>query len=111
MEKYTDFSIDLRNEEAECTINNIWFVIKFQVYDYVCQYDSMRFEYWSDDLEEIVVIEPKDLEKHGIDLDVCEDLHDEINKEIEDWYYENYEIDPDEDIEFYLEQKQKSFNY
>ena len=39
MEKYTDFSIDLREEQAECVVNNINFNIKFQVYDYVCEYD------------------------------------------------------------------------
>jgi hypothetical protein len=111
MEKYTDFIIDLREEQAECVINNINFNIKFQVYDYVCEYDSMRFEFLDDDLGEFIAIEPKDLEKHGITLDIYDSLHDEINKEVEYWYYENYEVDPDENIEFYLEQKQKSFNY
>jgi hypothetical protein len=110
MEKYTDLHIDLREEEAEFVIKDNLFIVKFEIHNYVCIYTSMRFEYWSDELEEIVVIESKDLEKHGIDLDVCEDLHDEINKEIENWYYENYEVDPDENIEEWLEQKIKYFN-
>jgi hypothetical protein len=111
MEKYKDFRIDLRDEQAECVINNILFTIKFEVYSYVCEYDSLRFEFWDDDLCELIFVEPKDLEKYGITSDVYESLHDEISKEIECWYYENYDVDPDEDIEFYLERKQKSINY
>lgn len=111
MEKYTDFLIDLRNEQAECVINNNLFTIKFEVYNYVCEYDSMRFEFWNDEICELIIVEPKDLEKYGITSDVYESLHNEINKEIENWYYDNYEVDPDENIEFYLEQKQKSINY
>ena len=110
MEKYTELQIDLPNEEASFVINEIIFTVKFEIHNYVCVYTSMRFEYWCDDLCEIVVIEPKDLEKHGINLDVCEDLHDEINKEIENWYCENYEVDPDENIDEWFEKKIKYFN-
>jgi hypothetical protein len=71
----------------------------------------MRFEYWDDDLSELVPIEPNDLEKFGLDWKMLCEIEEDINLEIENWYYERYDIDPDENIEFYLEQKQKSFNY
>jgi hypothetical protein len=58
----------------------------------------------------LIIVEAKDFEKYGITLDVYESLHDEISKEIECWYYENYDVDPDEDIEEWLEQKIKYFN-
>jgi hypothetical protein len=64
-----------------------------------------------DEFFDDVLLEGQELEKHGITLDLIEYIHDEINDEIRIWFEQNYTYDPDEDIEFYLEQKQQSFNY
>jgi hypothetical protein len=64
-----------------------------------------------DEFFDDVLLEGQELEKHGITLDLIEYIHDEINDEIRIWFEQNYTYDPDEDIEYYLEQKQQSFNY
>lgn len=107
--KYNYLQIDLSEEEAEMVMNEIIFIVKFEVNNYRCVFDSLRFEYVNSDIGEFIPIKPNDLEKYGIDNRVLNDIEDDINKEIEHWFYENYEVDPDENIEYYLERKNKTF--
>lgn len=109
--KYQWIEKDLYKEEAELDFNGFIFTIKFQIDNYRCVFDSMRFEYWDDDLCELVPIEPNDFEKFGLDRKMLLEIEEDINLEIENWYYERYDVDPDENIDDYLEQKQKSINY
>lgn len=108
--KFDFFKTYLNDEYAEFGLNGKIYSINFEIKDYTCIYSSMKF-YFMDEFFDDVLLEGQELEKHGITLDLIEYIHDEINDEIRIWFEQNYTYDPDEDIEFYLEQKQQSFNY
>jgi hypothetical protein len=69
----------------------------------------MRFNF-IDDFMDDVLLEGQGLEKHGIDLDLIEYIHDEINDEIRIWFEQNYTYDPDENIEEWFDKKIQHFN-
>ena len=108
--KFDYFKTYLNDEYAELEVNGKMYRIDFEIKNYTCIYSSMKFNFINEFFDD-VILEGDDLEKHGLDSKLIEYIHDEINDEIRIWFEQNYTYDPDEDIEFYLEQKQQSFNY
>lgn len=106
--KFDFFKTYLNDEYAEFGLNGKIYSIYFEIKDYTCVYNTMQF-YFANEFMDDVLLEGDDLEKHGLNLGLIEAIHDEINDDIRLWFEENYTYDPDEDIEYYLERKNKSF--
>jgi len=106
--KFDFFKTYLNDEYAEFGLNGKMYRIDFEIKNYSCIYSTMQFNF-IDEFMDDVLLEGDDLEKHGLNLDLIEAIHDEINDDIRLWFEENYTHDPDEDIEYYLERKVQSF--
>lgn len=103
------FKTYLNDNYAELGLNGKIYKIDFEIENYTCIYNSMKFTFFNEFMDDIQ-LEGQDLEKHGIDLDLIEYIHEEINDDIRFWFEENYTYDPDEDIDDWFDRKIQHFN-
>lgn len=96
--------ISLVDNRLEYLNNGVYYQVEFTTSLTECDYNSMKF-YYVDEFMDSIEIRVTELEKHGIDENFKEWLCDEIDNEIRWHYEENYNEDPDENIEEYFERK------
>lgn len=96
--------IDLNESNLEYLFKGVYYQVDFTTSLTECDYNSLKF-YYVDEFSDSIEIRITELEKHGIDEDFKDWLCNEIDKEIRWYYEENYNYDPDENIEEYFERK------